>query len=785
MSKELILRVQEPDPGNVGRNIITLDKQSKKLLGVTSGDIVEIIGSKRTAAIIWPARDEDEGKGIIRMDNLIRKNCGSNLGEKVTIKKAVFTEAKKVILAPTQDIRIIASGYERILKKNFIGRPLMKGDHVWISVFGSGFVYTVVDTNPRGIIKVTDFTQFVLKEEPVAEVNKDIPKIAYEDIGGIEEQIKKVREMIELPMRHPEIFRKLGINPPKGVLLHGPPGTGKTLLAKAVANETNAHFIPITSTEMLGKYVGEAEERIRKVFSDAEENAPSIIFFDEIDAIAPKRDEIVGEVEKRVVTQILSSMDGMKSRGNVIVIAATNRINSLDEALRRPGRFDREIEIGVPDKKGRKEILQIHSRGMPLAKDVDLDYFASITHGFVGADLEALTKEAAMKALRRYLPKFDLNEETIPTEVLESLEVKKKDFEIALREINPSALREVAIEVPNIKWSEVGGLEKVKKELKQAIEWPLKKPFYYSFAGIHPPKGILLYGPPGTGKTLLAKAVASESEANFISVKGPELISMWVGESEKGIRKIFKKARQVSPCVIFFDEIDAIALKRGSSLGTGVNDRVVNQLLTELDGIESMKDVVFIAATNRPDLLDSALLRPGRIDKLIRVPAPDLETRKKIFTIHLNNVPLPKNKNELIKKLAEKTSGFSGADIENIVRETILKKISLKENQKLLDIEFEKNNLLKQKKELLLKLKSEKTDYALEKISELEKEIEKIEKELNDLKNKKQELKNSFVTLQDFLEVIKKAKPSIDTDSEQAYSEFEAHSQKFRPSYVQ
>ncbi|MBN2127181.1 MAG: CDC48 family AAA ATPase [Candidatus Diapherotrites archaeon] len=785
--KDVVLRVQEPDPGNVGRNIITLDKQSKKILGVTSGDIAEIQGTKKTAAVIWPARDEDEGKGIIRMDNLIRKNCGSNLGEKVTVRKASLTEAKKIILAPTQDIRIIASGYERILKKNFIGRPMLKGDNVWISVFGSGFVYSVVDTTPRGIVKITDFTQFVLKEEPVSETTTDIPKVAYEDIGGIEEQIKKIREMIELPMRHPEIFRKLGINPPKGVLLHGPPGTGKTLLAKAVANETNAHFIPITSTEMLGKYVGEAEERIRKVFSDAEENAPSIIFFDEIDAIAPKRDEIVGEVEKRVVTQILSSMDGMKARGNVIVIAATNRINSLDEALRRPGRFDREIEIGVPDKKGRKEVLQIHSRGMPLAKDIDLDYFASITHGFVGADLEALTKEAAMKALRRYLPKFNLNEETIPQEVLEALEVRKNDFEEALREINPSALREVAIEIPNVKWNDVGGLESVKDELKQAVEWPLKKPHYYSFAGIKPPKGIILYGPPGTGKTLLAKAVASESEANFISVKGPELVSMWVGESEKGIRKIFKKARQVSPCIIFFDEIDAIAFRRGSSPnGAGVNDRMVNQLLTELDGIESMKDVVFIAATNRPDLVDSALLRPGRIDKLIRVPAPDEKTRKKIFAIHSKDIPIPEEKKEnMFEVLASKTDGFSGADIENIIRETILQKISSKQNQKILDDFVEKTNQIKEKKDLLIKLKTERTDYAQEKIKMLENELIVLEKENAENIKKSDLLKESFVSLEDFLEAIARLKPSIDSASENAYSQFEAHSQEFRPSYVQ
>ena len=529
--RQISLRVEEPDPSHVGRNIITLDRKTKEDLGVTSGDIVEIIGPQRTAAVIWPARQEDEGKGIIRMDNLIRRNAGVGLGEKVAVQKAEFSEAKRVVLAPTQEVRIIASGYDRILKKNFIGRPLNKGDRVLISVFGSGFIYQVIDTNPRGVVKVTDFTQFILKEEPVQDALGGIPRISYEDIGGLEEQVQKVREMIELPMRHPEIFRRLGINPPKGVLLYGPPGTGKTLLAKAVANETQAHFISISSPSIMSKFVGEAEERIREVFKEAEKNAPSIIFFDELDAIAPKRDEVVGEVERRVVAQILSAMDGMESRGQVIVIGATNRINSIDEALRRPGRFDREIEIGVPSKKGRLGILQIHSRGMPLAKNVDLDYFAGITHGFVGADLEALTKESAMKALRRYLPKINLEEETIPPEVLETLEVKRDDFQEALKDVQPSALREVAIEIPNVKWNDIGGLEGLKDELKQAVEWPLKNPEAFQKMGIKPPRGILLYGPPGCGKTAIAKAVATESEANFISIKGPQLISMWVGES--------------------------------------------------------------------------------------------------------------------------------------------------------------------------------------------------------------------------------------------------------------
>ncbi len=675
--KELHLRVQDSDPTHVGRNIVTLDRQSKSLLGVTSGDIVEIRGpSKTTAAVIWPARSEDEGKGIIRMDSFIRHNCGVGLGDSVVVKKAVFKEAKEVVMAPTQEVRIIASGYNRILKKSFLGRPIVQGDNVWISVFGSGFVYTVINTKPKGIVKVTDFTNFILREKPAA-VAKGVPTIAYEDIGGLKEQVQKVREMVELPMRHPELFTKLGIVPPKGILLYGPPGTGKTLMAKAVANETNAHFISVNAPEIMSKFVGEAEERLRQMFKEAEENAPSIIFVDEIDAIAPKRDEVVGEVERRVVAQLLALMDGLEARGNVIVMAATNRVNSLDEALRRPGRFDREIEFGIPDRKERKEILTIHTRGMPLAKDVDLGYFAAITHGFVGADLEALCKESAMKALRRYLPEIDLDEDEIPQEVLEKLEINKKDFMEGLKDVQPSALREVAVQIPKVKWNDVGGLLEVKEELKQAVEWPLKYPDSFTEMGIKPPKGILLYGPPGCGKTLLAKAVANESEANFISIKGPEILSMWVGESERAVRKIFRKARQAAPVVVFFDEIDSIAGSRGLAHDSGVGNRVLDQILTELDGLEALKNVVFMAATNRPDLVDKALMRPGRIDKLIEVKSPDAKTREQILKVHTRNVPLAKGIS--LKKLAEKTEGFSGADLEALVREAVL--TALKENK--------------------------------------------------------------------------------------------------------
>ncbi len=722
MVKEISLVVKEPNPMHVGRNIVTLDARTKDELGLSSGDIVEIEGSRKSAAIVWPARSEDESRGIIRMDNFIRQNVSTSLEEKVVVRKANYSDAKKVVLAPTQQIRIIASGYDRVLKKSFLGRPLSKGDISWIPVFGSGYVYKVVDTSPRGIVKVNDFTQFVLKEQPVNETRDSIQRVSYEDIGGLDEPIKKVRELVELPMNHPELFRKLGIDPPKGVLLHGPPGTGKTLLAKAVANETHAHFISVNAPEIMSKYVGEAEERIRNVFKEAEENAPSIIFVDEIDSIAPKRDEVVGEVERRVVAQLLALMDGLEARGEVVIIAATNRVNSIDEALRRPGRFDREIEFGVPNKKARKAILQIHTRGMPLAKDIDLDYFAGITHGFVGADLQALGKESAMKALRRYLPKIDLEEEQIPQEVLESLEVNKDDFMNGLKDVQPSALREVAIEVPNVKWEDVGGLDSVKEELKQAIEWPLKNPKAFRDMGIRPPSGVLLFGPPGCGKTLLAKAIASESDANFISVKGPELISKWVGESEKGIRKIFRKARQVSPSIVFFDEIDSIASRRGSGNDSNVTERVVNQLLTELDGVETLKDVVFVAATNRPDLIDPSILRPGRIDKLIRIDAPDKKTRKKILEVHTKNVKLASDVS--LEELSKSTDGFSGADLEGLVRESAL--LVLKENK----------------------------------------------------------LKPALIEMKHFETVLKKAKGSVSEKTEEAYEDFEEHYAEFKPNYV-
>ena len=887
---ELVLQVQDPDPTHVGRNIVTLDRETKTILNITSGDIVQIEGSKKTAAIVWPARVDDEGKKIIRADSFIRHNAGVALNEKVKVTKVFPQEGKKVILAPVEEVRIIASGYDRILKKSFLGRPLTVGDNVWISVFGSGFIYRVVDTAPRGIVKVTDNTQFSLKEKPVKDALSNVPKVAYEDIGGLGEQVKKVREMVELPMKHPELFQKLGIVPPKGILLYGPPGTGKTLLAKAVANEAQVHFIYVSAPEIMGKFVGEAEERVRNLFKDAQENAPSIIFIDEIDSIAPKRDEVVGEVERRVVAQILSLMDGLEGRGEVIVMAATNRINSIDEALRRPGRFDREIEFTVPDTISREKILNIQTRGMPIrgelkskyleqifnsrfkdkedffskgiqeinneikTKETEIErirkfldenkssqnesildkllrvkneykdaqeklnyledrvsilnekyseinylnkefdsnkslvseilsdlknyesfesffgnkkYFeirdemvakkqelilklkeleiisqelwdesevkavpdllkeiAAVTFGFVGADLQALTKEAAMKSLGRYVEKGDVILETdiIPADKLEKLKITKPDFLEGLKAVQPSALREVAIEIPNIKWSQIGALESVKQELKQAVEWPIKNPQVFKEMGIRPPKGILLYGPPGTGKTLLAKAVATESEANFISIKGPELMSMWVGEGERGVRKIFKKARQVAPCVVFFDEFDAIAPRRGNEIGNNSGERMVNQLLTELDGVEVLNDVVFIAATNRPDLIDPALLRPGRIDKLIIVPAPDEEAREAILKVHTKNMKLDKSVS--LKEISEKTKGFSGADLEGLVREAAL-------------LVLQNNNM-----------------------------------------------KPDLIKMKDFDEVLKKMNPSIKEDSEKAYEEFKEKARDFKPSYV-
>src|SRR3990167_3413493 len=644
MSKEIELKVAEAMQIDYGKRIVRIDSNARRVLSLTTGDVVLIKGRKTTAATVLPAHPQDENLNIVRMDGILRQNASVGLGDRVKISKAEIKAAKKIVLAPNQHSRY-APGFNEYVKRNLVGKPLAKGDTLLISVMGSSFPFAVAQTLPMGLVQVTEETEVILREEPMKELGR-ISTISYEDIGGLKDEVQKVREMIELPLRHPELFERLGIEAPKGVLIYGAPGGGKTLLAKAVANESEAHFITINGPEIVSKYVGEAEERLRNIFQDAENNAPSIIFIDEIDSIAPKREEVVGEVEKRIVAQLLSLMDGLKSRGQVVIIGATNRPNSLDPALRRPGRFDREIEIGAPDKKGRKEILQIHTRGMPLKEDVSLDELASQTHGFVGADLQSLVKEAAMKALRRMLPKINLEDEEIPQKILEEIRVEKADFNNALREVRPSALREVYIEVPNVKWDQIGGLKEVKEELKEAVELPLKRPEAFTRMGIRPVRGILLFGPPGTGKTLLAKAVATESEANFIAVRGSELISKWVGESEKGLREIFRKARSAAPTIIFFDEIDAIAAARSGGEGEShVTERMVNTLLAEMDGIQNMKDIVVIAATNRADILDPALLRPGRFDKLLVVPAPDERARLDILKVHTVKMPLGKDVN--------------------------------------------------------------------------------------------------------------------------------------------
>ena len=663
-NKSINLKVAEALQIDYGKRIVRIDSVSRDAIGVTTGDFVEIKGKRSVAAIVLPAHPSDEGLGIIRMDGVLRQNANVGLGDRVKIVKAVVKEAKKVILAPHQPSRY-APGFDQYVKKSLLGKPFSKGDILSVNVFGTSFPFAVAQTLPLGLVSVNDQTEIQLKEEPMKELGK-IATISYEDIGGLKDEVQKIREMVELPMRHPELFERLGIEPPKGVLMYGSPGSGKTLLAKAVANESEAHFITINGPEIVSKFVGEAEEKLRKIFQEAEENAPTIIFIDEIDSITPKREEVAGEVEKRLVSQMLTLMDGLKSRGQIVVIGATNRQNSIDPALRRPGRFDREIEIGVPDKKGREEVLQIHTRGMPLAKNVSLGELAAVTHGFVGADLQALCKEAAMKVLRRILPKIKLEEE-IPTKILEELQVEKRDFDAALREVYPSALREVFVEIPNVKWTQIGGLEDAKRELKEAVELPIKRPEVFDRIGIRPVKGIMLFGPPGTGKTLLAKAVATESEANFIAVKGPELVNKYVGESEKSVREIFRKARQAAPAIIFIDEIDSIASARGHGDESRVNERMVNQLLTEMDGAQNLKGVVVIASTNRVELLDPALLRPGRFDKLIMIGAPDDKTRVEILKIHTAKMPLAPDVK--LEEFIKRTEGYSGADLEGMCRE--------------------------------------------------------------------------------------------------------------------
>ncbi len=670
MPEEIDLKVAEALQNDVGRGIIRIDSETAKKLEVTTGDIVEISGRTLTCAKVWQAHQEDEGKGIIRMDGLSRQNSGSSLGDKVSIKKADVADAKKIIISPTEHQISFGSDFNEYVKmKVLLGKPFVVSNVFDISVLGRAIPFTVSATKPKGVVVISEDTIVEVRSKPMTLTSVHGPLIRYEDIGGLRDEVSRVREIIELPMKHPELFEKLGIQPPKGVLLFGPPGTGKTLLAKAVASESNAHFININGPEIMDKFYGESERKLRDIFEEAQQNTPAIIFIDEIDSIAPRRDDTKGEVERRVVAQLLALMDGLVTRGNVIVVAATNRPDSIDPALRRPGRFDREIEIGVPDRIGRKEILQIHTRGMPVDEDIDFEDLVRKTNGFVGADLAAVSREAAMSALKRILPKIDLDTEEIPVGILESLTILKDDFNEALKSVEPSALREVMVEVPLVKWTDIGGLPKVKQDLIEAVEWPLKNPESFEKLGIKPPRGVLLYGPSGCGKTLLAKAAANESEANFIAVKGPELLSKWVGESEKGVREIFKKARQTAPTIIFFDEIDAMVPRRGSYSGSHVTETVVNQILTEIDGIESLENVMLIGATNRPDILDPSLLRPGRFDRLVLVPLPDREARLEIFKIHTKDMPLL---GVDIEYLAGRTDGYTGADIESICREAAM-----------------------------------------------------------------------------------------------------------------
>jgi transitional endoplasmic reticulum ATPase len=663
-NNKVSLKVAETNPKFVGRGMALVDPKVMEEMDISTGDVLEISGKKKSYVLLWSSQRDDQGKKLIRIDGYTRNNIGVGIDDIVSVRKVNVKKAEQVILAPTEELNIV--GLEDYLPELLEGRVVTRGDMIPLNIMGRRIGFAVTSTSPTDAASLIDSnTEFIIGSIPKAAA-KGVPRVSYEDIGGLRNEVQKVREMIELPLRHPEIFDRIGIEAPKGVLLHGPPGTGKTLLAKAVANETNANFYSISGPEIMSKFYGESEERLREVFKEAEENAPSIIFIDEIDSIAPKREEVSGDVEKRVVSQLLTLMDGIQSRGKLVVIGATNRPNAIDPALRRPGRFDREIDIGIPDEQGRLDILLIHTRGMPLTEDVNLESIAKVTHGFVGADLEALSKEAAMRSLRRILPEINLEQPKIPAEILNKIKITKQDFDEALRDVQPSAMREVLVQRPNVGWEDIGGLQQVKEELAEAIEWPLKHADLFTEANVEPPKGILLYGPPGTGKTMIAKAVAATSEANFISIKGPELISKWVGESEKGVREVFRKARQAAPCVIFFDELDAVAPRRGGSEGDAhVTERLLSQMLTELDGLEDLKGVVVIGATNRPDIIDEALLRPGRFDRILEVPSPDYESRKQIIQIHTKKKPLEPDVN--LDKLVEMTEGMTGADIAALV----------------------------------------------------------------------------------------------------------------------
>lgn len=669
MAGETVLKVIEARPSDVGRGIARVDPAVFRERGWQAGDVLSLQGKKRTAALLWPGYPEDTSTGVIRLDGNTRRNAGVSIDDRTPVRIIQSAPAEGVVFAPTVPLRI--TGGEEYFRRYMEGRVLTRGDIVEISVMGRKIELMAVRVTPaKDAVVITDRTRIEISEKPAKE-EKAVPRVTYEDIGGLGPEIKKVREMIELPMKHPELFDRLGVEAPKGVLLYGPPGTGKTLLARALASETNAHFETLSGPEIMSKYYGESEEKLRQLFKTAEEQAPSIVLIDEIDSIAPKREEVTGEVERRVVAQLLALMDGMESRGKVVVIGATNRPDALDQALRRPGRFDREIEIGVPNRQSRFEVLQIHTRGMPLAKDVSLDKLADITHGYVGADLAALAREAGMSAIRRVLPQIDLEVEAIPAEILNKIEVTMQDFLDAYKDLEPSAMREVMIESPNIHWSDIGGLETVKQELKESVEWPLTYARLFQHMGATPPKGVLLYGPPGTGKTMLAKAVATESQANFISIKGPEFLSKWVGESEKAVRETFRRARQASPSVVFLDEIDSIAPTRaGGTSDSHVTERVISQILTELDGLEPLNNVIVIAATNRPDIIDPALLRPGRFDRHIEIGLPDEQSRLQILKVHSSNKPLAEDIN--LDDLAKRTDKYSGADLASLVNEATM-----------------------------------------------------------------------------------------------------------------
>jgi len=692
---EIQLKIEEIPQQHVGKGRAIIDPKIIEDTNWNTGQILELTYNKKTHVKLWPGSTEDYGSGIIKIDGITRHNIGGGIGDKVTVKSIEAGDAQQIVLSPTEKLPIDEAQLHQVMINTYQNHVFSIHDSIILSTqMGGKIQFIVTSTKPAKPVIVTENTIFKLGSMTKA-VDSSIPRITYDELGGLKNEVQKIREMVELPMRHPELFEKIGVEAPKGVLLYGPPGTGKTLLAKAVAGETNANFTYLSGPEIIGKYYGESEERLREFFKQAEENTPSIIFIDEIDSIAPKREEVSGDVEKRIVSQLLTLMDGMKSRGKVVVIAATNRPDSLDPALRRPGRFDREIEIGIPDEEGRHTILNIHTRGMPIDEKVDLKAISKITHGFVGADLEVLAKEAAMRSLRRIMPEIDLDQEKISQEILQKIQITNEDFRDALKEVRPSALREVLIQTPNVTWDDVGGLESLKEELREAIEWPIKHKDAFDYVGVETPKGILLHGPTGTGKTLIAKAVAKMTESNFISIKGPELLSKWVGESEKGVREIFRKARLAAPCIIFLDEVDALVPRRGGSSDSHVTENVVSQILTEIDGLEELHNVLIIGATNRLDIVDPAILRPGRFDRIIEVPLPDAKGRSNIFKIHTKKKPLAKDVD--LEKIVERTDGFSGAEIAAIANRagiTALKRYVNGKLSSVKEIEITQNDLI-------------------------------------------------------------------------------------------